>query len=302
MIDIVTVHQDISFLLYGFLNDLRKNTSVPYRLIIVDNNSKNSTKDFLKKEHEDGNIVLIELTPENYLLNLEDTSLEGTAPNGGRWIKDGSRVLTHGQCLDVALSKIESEHFITIDIDVFVKAGWLEKMLAEAKANNAACVGQSKLGPYNTSRIWVANCLYDTEKFMDRKTSMQPLSYGEKIYDTADYQSTLLWMAHRNVHIQDFENYWEHISSLYWFYNCLKTEPEYDGYKLFENGEFVANLNNRPLNVILRASWWFQKLYMESLPNEVDIPWTPEDHMVLIEKVRKRNVEIPENCSKYIVV
>lgn len=302
MIDIITVHQDISFLLYKFLRELRRNTDEQYRLIVVDNNSKNKTKDFLKNERDNKKIVLIEINPDNYALHVNNERIEKLAPEGGRWIGDGSKILTHGQCLDAAIDKVQSDYFVVMDIDVFVKRGWLKKMLNESKANDAACVGQSKLGPYNTSRIWVANCLYDTEKFMSDRVSMQPLKYGNKIYDTADYQSSLLWMKYANVHIPDFERYWEHISSLYWLYNCLKTEPEYNGYKIFENGEFVANLNTRPLHVILKASWWFQKLYTESLPNDIDIPWFPEDHMILIEKIKNKGIKISDQCNKYLKV
>ena len=268
-----------------FLKDLRKNTTAPYRLTVVDNNSTNASADFLKGLHDKGEIKLIRVTPEE---NSRDAygigHLNDTLPQGAVPVTDGQKVMTHGQCLDVALSHADAEKIVTIDTDVLVKPMWLERMLSES---DAACVGQSKTGPHNTSRIWVANCLYDRLAMEESRTTMQPVRLGSRVYDTGDFQSTLMWLRRENRHVPDFEKYWHHISSMHWFYNCLRSEPKYADYKMFnEDGTVAVDFGNRPLRVILTASWWYQKLYVESLPNDVDIPWLPEDHLALVKRFR----------------
>jgi len=163
MVDIITVHQDIMFLLKRFLKDLRDNTTVPYRLTVVDNNSQNASVEFLKALQEKGEIDLIRVTPEENAKDAYNTRwLNDTLPVGAKPVTDGAKIMTHGQCLDVVLGRVSAEHVVTIDTDVLVKPRWLERMLSE----DAGCVGQSKFGPHDTTRIWVANCLYHRKLWM----------------------------------------------------------------------------------------------------------------------------------------
>jgi GT2 family glycosyltransferase len=300
MVDIIVVNNGNLFLIKSFLSHLKANTSVPYNLYVVDNDSKNGSIDYLRQKSVEDGFRFLETTLELYPQQIAPFDAEKTIPPYAIMVDHGERVLSHGQCVDLARERISSEFHVVIDSDCLVQTGWLERMLKEMSDERVACVGNSKLGPYNLSRIWVSNCLYRTNYVCENKVTMHPLIYRYVFYDTGDYQSAILSMQYRTVHISEHMKYWNHLGGIGWFSNCLVGGVQRAHFLFNEDGSFAAEAQSRPANNILKASWWYQKLYRDSLPNDVDVAWSWEDHLSLAESIKESSMPFVD-CEQYLV-
>lgn len=105
------------------LRSIRKFTKYPYEVIVVDNDSRDESLDYLRGLEW---IQLIERKPNP------------GEPGGG---------YAHAAALDMGLDKCNTEFFISLHSDVFVKqSGWLGDLMK--RFNNApkiACVGTGKI-------------------------------------------------------------------------------------------------------------------------------------------------------------
>ena len=129
------------------LRSIRKFTSYPYETIVVDNNSQDESLAYLKSL---GWICLIER--------------QGRAaePGGG---------FAHAAALDLGLNNSNTEFFISMHSDTFVKkAGWLTDLISyfgsnennkqratsnEPRVTSIACVGSGKIEPTPKWRIFL---------------------------------------------------------------------------------------------------------------------------------------------------
>ena len=102
------------------LRSIRKFTEAPYEVVVVDNNSGDSSLEYLRSLKW---ITLIERTGEDI-------------PKGG-W--------AHGTALNLALKECKSEYFMTMHSDTFVRRhGWLKELLSNIP-EDIACTGGGKL-------------------------------------------------------------------------------------------------------------------------------------------------------------
>jgi len=102
------------------LRSIRKRTKVPYEVVVVDNDSGDASLEYLRSLDW---ITLIERP--------------GEVKQGGSW--------AHGTALDIGLDQCDSEFFMAMHSDTFVRReGWLEEIVAMAE-NGGACVGGGKL-------------------------------------------------------------------------------------------------------------------------------------------------------------
>ena len=127
------------------LRSIRKFTSYPYEVIVVDNDSQDESLAYLKSL---GWIRLIERRP-------------GAAEPGGGF--------AHAAALDLGLNNSNTEFFISMHSDTFVKkAGWLTDLISyfgsnennkqratshEPRVTSIACVGSGKIEPTPKWRI-----------------------------------------------------------------------------------------------------------------------------------------------------
>ena len=105
------------------LRSIRKFTSYPYEVIVVDNNSQDQSLEYLKRL---GWICLIERRPK------------AAEPGGG---------YDHAVALDLGLQMCNTEFFISMHSDTFVqKYNWLTDLSSYfANNKNVACVGSGKI-------------------------------------------------------------------------------------------------------------------------------------------------------------
>ncbi len=129
------------------LRSIRKFTSYPYETIVVDNNSQDESLAYLKSL---GWIRLIERRP-------------GAAEPGGGF--------AHATALDLGLNNSNTEFFISMHSDTFVKkAGWLTDLISyfgsnennkqratsnKPRVTSIACVGSGKIEPTPKWRIFL---------------------------------------------------------------------------------------------------------------------------------------------------
>jgi glycosyltransferase involved in cell wall biosynthesis len=105
------------------LRSIRKFTRCPYEVIVVDNDSQDESLEYLKRLSW---IRLVERRP-------------GTAEPGGGF--------AHAAGLDLGLENCNTEFFISMHSDTFVKkAGWLTDLISYFDNDgNVACVGSGKI-------------------------------------------------------------------------------------------------------------------------------------------------------------
>ena len=129
------------------LRSIRKFTSYPYEVIVVDNDSQDKSLAYLKSL---GGIRLIERRPG------------ATEPGGG---------FAHAAALDLGLNNSNTEFFISMHSDTFVKkAGWLTDLISyfgsnennkqratsnKPRVTSIACVGSGKIEPTPKWRIFL---------------------------------------------------------------------------------------------------------------------------------------------------
>jgi len=113
------------------LRGIRKFTRYPYETIVVDNNSQDESLAYLKSL---GWIRLIERRP-------------GAAEPGGGF--------AHAAALDLGLNNCNTEFFISMHSDTFVKKdNWLTDLIGRSDNDeNIACVGSGKIEPTPKWRI-----------------------------------------------------------------------------------------------------------------------------------------------------
>ena len=102
------------------LRSIRKFTKAPYEVVVVDNNSGDSSLEYLRSLNW---ITLIERTGEDI-------------PKGG-W--------AHGTALNLALKECKTEYFMAMHSDTFIRReGWLQELVANMNSTTA-CTGGGKL-------------------------------------------------------------------------------------------------------------------------------------------------------------
>jgi glycosyltransferase involved in cell wall biosynthesis len=104
------------------LRSIRKFTTYPYEVLVIDNNSRDESLDYLKSLKW---IRLIERNTEK-------------DPGGG---------YSHAAALDLGLESCNTEFFISMHSDTFVhKAGWLTELIGRFNSDEkTACVGSGKV-------------------------------------------------------------------------------------------------------------------------------------------------------------
>lgn len=103
------------------LRSIRKFTKAPYEVVVVDNNSGDASLDYLRSLKW---ITLIDRTGEDI-------------PKGG-W--------AHGTALNLALKNCNTEYFMAMHSDTFVRReGWLQELVSNMESNDAVCTGGGKL-------------------------------------------------------------------------------------------------------------------------------------------------------------
>jgi GT2 family glycosyltransferase len=141
-VTITIPHYQTEELVRVCLRSIRKYTAMPYRVIVVDNGS------------EDGSLA--------YLRSVTWITL---IERGGEVIKPGA--WAHGSALDIGLKHADTEFFLALHSDVFIRReGWLDR-LAEPfqQSPTVACAGAGKLEmPSSLHRV-----LKKVETFLKQK-------------------------------------------------------------------------------------------------------------------------------------
>ena len=121
MVTIVIPHYQTHDIIRLCLRSIRKFTPQPYKVIVVDNDSKDESLEYLKSVKW---LHLIQRKEE---------------------VKRGS--WAHGSALDIGLTDTQTEFFLALHSDVMIKdSSWLSKLLTPFQKNPAlACVGTGKL-------------------------------------------------------------------------------------------------------------------------------------------------------------
>lgn len=103
------------------LRSIRKFTPQPYQVIVVDNDSKDESLEYLKS------VKWLQL------IRRKEVAKKGS------W--------AHGSALDLGLKNTQTEFFLSLHSDVIIKdSSWLNKLLTPFQQNPAlACVGTGKL-------------------------------------------------------------------------------------------------------------------------------------------------------------
>lgn len=122
VVTITIPHYQTEELVKLCLRSIRRHTVLPYRVVVVDNGSTDGSLAYLRSVAW---ITLIERNGENI--------------KPGAW--------AHGSALDIGIAHTDTEFFLALHSDVFVKrAGWLGPLLAPFQHTTAmACVGAGKL-------------------------------------------------------------------------------------------------------------------------------------------------------------
>ncbi len=115
------------------LRSIRKFTSYPYEVIVVDNDSADESLDYLRSL--------------KWIRLLERKSEPGE-PGGG---------YAHAAALDLALADCNTEFFVSLHSDVFVKrSGWMGDLIRYFNNDEKiACVGTGKIELQPAWQIWV---------------------------------------------------------------------------------------------------------------------------------------------------
>ena len=119
------------------LRSIRKFTSYPCEVIVVDNDSGDESLDYLRKLKW---IRLLERKPQP------------DEPGGG---------YSHAAALDLALADCNTEFFVSLHSDVFIKrTGWLADLIRYFDNDQRiACVGTGKIELQSAWRIWLKDNL-----------------------------------------------------------------------------------------------------------------------------------------------
>lgn len=121
IVTIVIPHYQTLDIIKLCLRSIRKFTPQPYKVIVVDNDSKDESLEYLKS------VKWLHLIQRKKL------------------VKRGS--CAHGSALDIGLTDTQTEFFLALHSDVMIKdSSWLSKLLNPFQKNPAlACVGTGKL-------------------------------------------------------------------------------------------------------------------------------------------------------------
>ena len=115
------------------LRSIRKFTSYPHQVLVIDNDSNDESLEYLRGLKW---IKLIERKPKP------------DEPRGG---------YSHAAALDLGLANCNTEYFVSLHSDVFVKqSGWLGDLINYFENNEqVACVGTGKIELQHPWRIWL---------------------------------------------------------------------------------------------------------------------------------------------------
>lgn len=132
------------------LRSIRKFTSLPYKVVVVDNDSNDASLEYLRSLKW---ITLIERP--------------GQVMRSGSW--------AHGTGLDLCLDAADTEYFVAMHSDTFVhRANWLEFLIKKMEtAPTAQCAGSGKM---DLKPLW----LVVLKKLTDYKEWARKLSPGHK--------------------------------------------------------------------------------------------------------------------------
>ena len=121
LVTIVIPHYQTHDMIRLCLRSIRKFTSQPYQVIVVDNDSKDESLEYLKS------VKWLHLIQRKEVLKK------------GSW--------AHGSALDIGLTNTQTEFFLVLHSDVIIKnPSWLNGLLTHLQQNPAlACVGTGKL-------------------------------------------------------------------------------------------------------------------------------------------------------------
>ena len=121
LVTIVIPHYQTPDIIRLCLRSIRKFTPQPYKVIVVDNDSKDESLEYLKS------------VKWLHLIQRKEVAKKGS------W--------AHGSALDIGLTDTQTEFFLALHSDVMIKdSSWLSKLLTPFQKNPAlACVGTGKL-------------------------------------------------------------------------------------------------------------------------------------------------------------
>ena len=106
------------------LRSLRKHTPSPYEVLVVDNDSRDASTEYLRSLPW---IRLIERRPE---------------------VPDPGPEVAHSEALDLGLAHCRTEFFVSLHSDTVVLGpGWLDNLIGRFDHPSVACVGGGKLEP-----------------------------------------------------------------------------------------------------------------------------------------------------------
>lgn len=316
-VTIIVVHYNLFFAIKKCLEAIAQNTIIPYKLIIVDNDSQNESIEFIKDfVSSRSNVSFLHLNPKIYadFENKNKNILFDNVASGLSSMYNINRTV-HGCALNYARQFVDTPYYACLDSDLFVKRGWLEGLLSFAD-KNIACIGYNRNNSNRSTKIWGGCCLVNTECVRKHPVTLQPIQaeidsnarHRSKqssnslykvsdipyYYDTCQYQSTILSRYYKNIALpqifdgkfiyeEHMENkYYSHVTALTTFSRML--DPEDESFSLYhDDGRYHMHFICH--DHFLRCSWWYAKLYEESLPNDIDIKWTFEDHNKVVRQV-----------------
>jgi glycosyltransferase involved in cell wall biosynthesis len=121
MVTIVIPHYQTPDVIRLCLRSIRKFTPQPYKVVVVDNDSKDKSLEYLKS------------VKWLHLIQRKEVAKKGS------WAQ--------GSALDIGLTDTQTEFFLALHSDVIIKdPSWLSKLLTPFQKNPAlACVGTGKL-------------------------------------------------------------------------------------------------------------------------------------------------------------
>jgi len=119
------------------LRSIRKFTKYPYEIIVVDNNSNDESMEYLKSLS---------------WVKLIERKANPEEPGGG---------YAHAAALDMGLAECNTEFFVSLHSDVFVKrSGWIGDLIKYFNDDKEiACVGTGKIELLPYWRIWLKKAL-----------------------------------------------------------------------------------------------------------------------------------------------
>ncbi len=134
------------------LRSIRKYTTYPYKIIVVDNNSADSSLEYLRS------------VPYIKLIERPGINMSGS--------------MAHGTALDIGLNECDTEYFLAMHTDTFIRqVGWLSWLVEQInKKPNTACTGSGKLDLKSNWQVQFKK-LTDYKLWIKKYKSSDPRKY-----------------------------------------------------------------------------------------------------------------------------